>query len=405
MHNLKKCFHKPKLQTPLHRSIFVSRRIIIPIMVNRIFLGLFLIVSLHLSGISATLSERNIQPLMNLPSNIRLNDILKTRDNTCGGLWSREGTVCDKSKLLDHYNTEKTKIKESLDYIKKIVALLHRLDKALSSEKIMDTDQISTEEKASILDWANPASHQKLLDNADKCWTYFQGMRSSALCIVCSANNYIHYFNNKALITEDDCGKMIDNCQDHFDNTISIIRATMASLKALLHVKMSKFKEMLNGRHLQLEVLAKRIEVVFRAQKDKVDIIKFLFTYTEGILTKQTSRDQMCGHFFRVTAKPAILIIRDLARSTVMKMLPVVTLINTIDSDISNWIKSARMLGGSIDDNVLDSEEDVENAFTSDTVIMKKSDNMFSAFDGAKGTTLGQLNPDVKPMSFDSLFP
>lgn len=38
-------------------------------------------------------------------------------------------------------------------------------------------------------------------------------------------------------------------------------------------------------------------------------------------------------------------------------------------------------------------------------VIMKKQDNMFSAYDGAKGTTLGQLDPHIKPMSFAILFP
>ena len=364
-----------------------------------------MIASLHLSGISATLSESNIEPLRNLPSNIRLNDILKTSDNTCGGLWSREGTVCDKSKLLDHYNIQTTKINESLAYIKKIATILHSLNKALSKEKILDTGRISTEEKASIIEWANLASHEKLLGNADKCWNYFKAVRSSALCYVCSANNYNYFFNSKALITEDDCGNMIDNCQDHFHNIISIIRATIASLKALHHLKRSYSKVKLRVPQSPLEMLAVRIKNVFRTQKEKVNIIKYLLTYTEGILTKQTSRDQLCGHFFRVIAEPSILILRDLARSSVMKMLPIVNVLTRIDSNISNWGKSARKLAGSIDNNVFNSEKDVEAAFTSDTVIMKKSDNMFSAYDGAKGTTLAQLNPDVKFMPLDSLFP
>ena len=50
-------------------------------------------------------------------------------------------------------------------------------------------------------------------------------------------------------------------------------------------------------------------------------------------------------------------------------------------------------------------EDEIKKAFTGDTVFMRKSDNMFSAFDGAKGTTLGLLSPDVKPISFDSSFP
>ena len=43
--------------------------------------------------------------------------------------------------------------------------------------------------------------------------------------------------------------------------------------------------------------------------------------------------------------------------------------------------------------------------FTADTVIMSKSDNMFSSYDGAKGTTLAQLNYHIKPMIFAQNFP
>ena len=50
-------------------------------------------------------------------------------------------------------------------------------------------------------------------------------------------------------------------------------------------------------------------------------------------------------------------------------------------------------------------EDKVNSIFATDTVIMKKSDNMFSSFDGAKGTTLDQLNFHIEPMNFASSFP
>jgi hypothetical protein len=43
--------------------------------------------------------------------------------------------------------------------------------------------------------------------------------------------------------------------------------------------------------------------------------------------------------------------------------------------------------------------------FTVDTMIMSKSDNMFTSYDGAKGTTLAQLNYHTKPMMFAKNFP
>ena len=51
------------------------------------------------------------------------------------------------------------------------------------------------------------------------------------------------------------------------------------------------------------------------------------------------------------------------------------------------------------------SDDEIKDAFTGDTVFMRQSDKMFSAYHGAKGTTLGLLNPGVKPMSFDSSLP
>ena len=36
-------------------------------------------------------------------------------------------------------------------------------------------------------------------------------------------------------------------------------------------------------------------------------------------------------------------------------------------------------------------DDEIKKAFTGDTVFMRQSDNMFSAFDGTKGTTLGLL--------------
>ena len=52
-------------------------------------------------------------------------------------------------------------------------------------------------------------------------------------------------------------------------------------------------------------------------------------------------------------------------------------------------------------------DDEIKKAFTGDTVFMRQSDNMLSvnAYDADKGTTLGKLNPDDKPVSFCSSFP
>ena len=66
---------------------------------------------------------------------------------------------------------------------------------------------------------------------------------------------------------------------------------------------------------------------------------------------------------------------------------------------VDNWVTENlnRKLGWlitsitAIKNQFSSTEDEIKKAFTGDTVFMRKSDNMFSAYDGAKGTTLGLL--------------
>ena len=81
--------------------------------------------------------------------------------------------------------------------------------------------------------------------------------------------------------------------------------------------------------------------------------------------------------------------------------------VNIQMNDTSNWVNSVlgRKLAGVLNSKLALTTAELKDAFTGDTVFMRQSDNMFSAYDGAKGTTLGQLNSGVKPASFGSSFP
>ena len=80
---------------------------------------------------------------------------------------------------------------------------------------------------------------------------------------------------------------------------------------------------------------------------------------------------------------------------------------------VNNWVSQIlnRNLGwlltstSEIKNQFGSTEDEIKKAFTGDAVFMRQSDNMFSAYDGAKGTTLGLLSPGVKPMNFISSFP
>ena len=106
---------------------------------------------------------------------------------------------------------------------------------------------------------------------------------------------------------------------------------------------------------------------------------------------------------------PSILILNDIASRAMDKIAVIEQKVVAVDYWVNQTLN--RKLGllltstSEIKNQFGSTEDEIKKAFTGDIVFMTQSDNMFSAFDGAKGTSLGLLSPDVKPMSFDSSFP
>ena len=182
-----------------------------------------------------------------------------------------------------------------------------------------------------------------------------------------------------------------------------MIESALVVLKAFNHIQTTRIRENLNGKVKSLAEVELKIQILLAEQQNKIQAIVKVLKYAEGVLKKDSSPEQVCGYFFRVTARPTILLVSDIAKYSAGQINPLATEISTIE----NWSRSRdRSLGTEAAiDNLFIIESSLRDIFTADSVIMKPSDNMFSAYDGAKGTTLGQLNPGVIPMTFDSLFP
>ena len=121
-------------------------------MVNRNFLAIFYVVSLCLSGATAKLADKNALPLKHLPSSIQLDSVANVNksDTTCGSLWNRDGTVCDKAKLIDHCEQESQNITQALNYTKATALVIHTYSQIISNDKIMDSNLISVGAKTII---------------------------------------------------------------------------------------------------------------------------------------------------------------------------------------------------------------------------------------------------------------
>ena len=374
-------------------------------MVNRNFLAIFFVASFCLSGATANLTDKNALPLKYLPSSIQLSSVanVSKSDATCGGLWSQDGTVCNKTKLMDHYKQENKSITEALQYAKATASVLHAFSTIINKDKIMNTSLITDSDKAIVRDWANPNTSKSLHGSGDTCWNYFRGVRSSALCYVCSGRNYKYFVKGKAIITDQECRKMVNHCQNHFHQFFKMIEASLVILKAFNNMKIASMIENLNGDLKSLAELKMKTQTLLGEQQKKIKSIVNVLNYTKTILKKDSNPEQVCSYFFRVTARPAIFIVSDIAKYAATQISPLLAQIKAIDT----WSKSAdsRSLIAVAEADVLFSESNLADEFKADSVILDDVTNSVSVVENANGKTLVTLTQDQKPITFVASFP
>jgi hypothetical protein len=391
----------------LHRSIFVSIRIIIPIMVNRIFLAVLFVSSLCLVDSCRALDQRNAIPLSHMPANVKLSNVkhLNPSDKTCGGLWSKVGTVCDIQKLKVFQQTEQVNVNETKSRLIAKENTLHNLAKILISHPIMKTDMLHQNDKDLIKARASVENHKSFQGNMIQCWAYMKQMRAAGLCSVCAGDNYNYFFGVKAIITDSECQKMNKNCNAHFNHWLNLIRSNFSILKANKIRQFNNLLKDLQDKQTAKVILNKKLsEFMSQHENNRLNTFQML-KVAEDLLVDSQNQHQRCARMFRVTATPSIFMLDRIMKAG----LHSIEEINNEMEKTSNWVDTVlgRALGSETDSNLALTEGEIKKTFTGDTVFMRRSDNTdsTSAYDGATGTTLGKLNPDVKPVSFSSSFP
>ena len=109
----------------------------------------------------------------------------------------------------------------------------------------------------------------------------------------------------------------------------------------------------------------------------------------------------MCSYLFKVTAKPAIFIVSDIAKYASNPSAPPLLKLTTID----NWAASARSLITADEADLLFSKYNLDHAFTADSVIMKDASSLESVAENASGKILALLTQNQRPIPFLASFP
>lgn len=135
------------------------------------------------------------------------------KDNaTCQGLWWREGFVCDYDKLKALAAADQKKLSDATASFVQSITKNREL-----AVKLNDAKKAAFNANQLVFNPVNTKTE------AEKCWNYMIKLRSSALCSICSAKNYLYFLNNKGAISFDTCNDFLSYCMPHFRDLLSLI--------------------------------------------------------------------------------------------------------------------------------------------------------------------------------------
>ncbi len=174
---------------------------------------------------------------------------------TCHWEFSNHGSICETNSLRRYSNRDKMKINHQVKWvlgkIKRVsitldatVATANKLFKVMKNEKkppLLQT--LQNEEFKRFSHLVHLTSNLKLKDSIKTCWAQIADLRSRSLCSACSAR-YTHFFKEeKALITNKICLRVLDNCTSTFEYFLEFLDAMKTfgtSIKSQMEVLAKK---------------------------------------------------------------------------------------------------------------------------------------------------------------------
>lgn len=329
------------------------------------------------------------------------------------------------------YRKEKEDIQDSVKQLAKLadmtVELADKLHKQISGNVI--NIGVGNEPKKSILkqiDKIRKSSiHNELSLASKECWTKMSQIRGSALCSVCSGRSHVFFKNGKALIDYKTCTSVIGQCTPFFDQFKSFTRMfqTLSNLVGLyLKRDLKADYDKLVQQVKKFEPSTKLISSLEKAQNkstdDKLHVLQTVSACNHILNIRKATYVQS----FEIAIERNLPILHALyspfleAKNFIMNLTRRVTspltkrllnspvstprVLRTIKSlNPSNWAShTSRHLSSSI-------TQDGDPFKTDSQTMMPKQDNMFSSYDGSKGSTLDSQYTNAKPMKTDAMFP
>ena len=355
----------------------------------------------------------------------------------CMGLWNGKQTCCEYDLLLN-YAKEQIKSATKLD---KYVDNCEQYSEIRSLAGKYH-DQIEEHDFLSFLHiFSVKADFTDFILSNQKCSQHIIQSKNSALCTICLKDTKEFYRYGKALISSDSCSSMLQACSTAISKTFEVIIGFKRLLRKLGTVE---------GLHKDLAQATQSTSEKIRERMVELNIVRLLKNYRLPLSVNSQTKEiqaKLCGSLFSLLKDPltkqfepvfkayAELTKEIFSKKNVRKLEEILgTKINgnQINVTASSTSPSRRLFTPITPDYILiepvpTSESpatstiqplvgsqstisslnniDTSKLLEGDVVVMRSSDNMFSSYDGVKGSTLDNQFSDAKAINLKLAFP
>ena len=314
---------------------------------------------------------------------------------------------------------------------------------------------------AKIENLSNASFFTTISTSSDVCWNYMVKIRGSALCHICSGRSNTFFRDNMALISEDTCQEAVSKCKGFFKDLKAFVEdfkqvhdliatqtedieifknitrvndalkdtsppdslmtdftlleyANQNDKSALLAQVCSRFVNMHRPTVITRLDFVGRLSTAVGAIGHTLQLYigRANYMQTKAVAHWKNRLEQTGGsmstcktsikciaqkmpELLRLTADIGKLILK-MPKIFGEKIMMFTELIKAIRGHALKIFGVARTLV-SLQQNT--------NPFQSDSIMMRKQDNMFTSYDGIKGSTLDYQYSDKKPMNINMAFP
>lgn len=318
------------------------------------------------------------------PKNFELPDELLlqkgTSDNSqiCKTVWKNGNTLCNGDKLSSYAQKTRLEISKVISTIKSELQEIYK--NSTTSTPSSRFLQINKKKKSIIgsslslnadmllaLSTVNLFSNEQRIaefgSSAEACWSRLAKAREAATCHICAKSHAGYFHKRKAVVAEADCSGLLAECAKFFKLSSSFIQDTKDIVQDAGNG---------NWDHSKIGKVYNLME--------KANLIQLIKEYTktgQNADTKRKAGNNICARLFTVHKKPFFSAIYEITDAVVKKFRPI----------FAANLGLAKMGGRRILEYNNQLDNNAGDPFESDTVIHSSSDNMFTSYDGSKGTT------------------